>query len=138
MEIWLTGSAGAGKCAIVDPVDFVRLSRHRWKLRNGYAVTLIDGKTVRMHRDVMQENDPSMVIDHINRDRLDNRRLNLRRLTPLENANNRVDNVRITAFGEEQTIAEWVRDPRCGAPYGVLQKRIYSGIMPELAILAYA
>lgn len=138
MEIWLTGSAGANKFAQVDPIDFTRLSRYKWKLRNGYAVSLIDGRTVRMHRDVMQENDPSMVIDHINRDRLDNRRSNLRRLTPLENANNRSDNVRITAFGEEQTIAEWVRDPRCGASYGVLQKRIYSGILPELAILAHA
>ena len=138
MEIHLTGSAGAGKFAQVDPVDFTRLSRHKWRLRNGYAVAIIGGKTVRMHRDVMQETDPQMVIDHINRDRLDNRRSNLRRLTPLENANNRSDNVRLTAFGEEQTIAEWVRDPRCGVSYGVLQKRIYSGVMPELAILAYA
>ena len=76
------------------------------------------------------------MIDHMNRDRLDNRASNLRRLTPIENANNRIDNVRVSAFGEELTIGEWARDPRCGVSYDTLQKRIYRGYPPEVAILA--
>lgn len=89
-----------------------------------------------MHRMVLGETNPIIVVDHINRNRLDNRSENLRRMTPLENANNRVDNVRVAAFGEEQTIGEWSRDPRCSVSYNTLQKRIYSGVLPELAILS--
>ena len=89
-----------------------------------------------MHRLIMDETDQEIVIDHINRDRLDNRKTNLRRLTPIQNANNRNDNVSITAFGETKTIAEWSRDERCIVPYSVLRMRIYKGIHPEYAILA--
>ncbi len=135
MKVWLSGINGAGQYTEVDPVDFQRVSQHKWFLRNGYAVSVINGRTVRLHRFVMNEDDPRIVIDHINRDRLDNRAENLRPLTPIENANNRVDNVRVTAWGEVKTIAEWCRDDRCIAPYGVLQKLIYRGIPPELAIL---
>lgn len=136
MKLWLSGVAGAGKYAEVDPEDFVMLSRHRWFLRNTYAVAVVDNRTVRMHRMVMHEDDSRVVIDHINRDRLDNRASNLRRMTPTENANNRIDNVRVFAFGEELTIGEWSRDPRCGVSYDTLQKRIYRGYPAEVAILA--
>jgi hypothetical protein len=136
MKVWLSGTSGAGLAAEVDPVDFGRVSRVKWYLRNGYATGTVAGKSMRLHRFVMMENDLSIVIDHINRDRLDNRRENLRRLTAVENANNRIDNVFVEAFGETQTIAEWSRDPRCGCAYGTLQKRIYRGDVPELAILA--
>jgi hypothetical protein len=136
MKLWLSGINGAGLAAEVDPDDYVALSRHKWFYRNTYAVAVIGGKSVRMHRLIMMEDDPTVVIDHINRDRLDNRKDNLRRLTPRENANNRVDNVFVEAFGECQTIAEWSRDPRCSVSYGVLQKRLYSGFQPELAIIA--
>lgn len=136
MELWLSGINGAGRYAIVDPEDYVRLNRHKWYYRNTYAVAVIDGKSVRMHRYVMGVEDPTVVVDHINRNRLDNRTENLRALTPVENANNRVDNVFIEAFGETQTIAEWSRDPRCSVSYSILQKRIYAGIQPELAIIA--
>ena len=136
MKLWLSGVAGAGRFAEVDPEDFVRLSRHKWFLRNTYAVSVIGGATVRMHRFVMQEDDPNIVIDHANRDRLDNRSSNLRRMTPTENANNRITNVVIEAFGESYTISEWSRDPRCGVSYDTLQKRIYRGYPPEVAILA--
>lgn len=136
MKLWLSGVAGAGRFAEVDPEDYVRLSRTKWFLRNTYAVAVIDGVSVRMHRLVMHEDDPRIVIDHINRDRLDNRSSNLRRMTPTENANNRVNNVRVLAFGEELTISEWSRDPRCGVSYDTLHKRIYRGYPPEVSILA--
>ena len=136
MKLWLSGIVGAGRFAEVDAEDYVRLSRHKWLLRNTYAVTVIGGHSVRMHRTVLNETDPRVVVDHVNRNRLDNRAENLRRMTPMENANNRVDNVMVSAFGESLTIAEWSRDPRCGVPYGVLQKRIYRGFPPEISILA--
>jgi hypothetical protein len=136
MKLWLSGVAGAGKYAEVDPEDYVRLNRYKWFLRNTYAVAVVDGCTVRMHRVVMQEDDPRIVIDHVNRDRLDNRTSNLRRMTPTENANNRIDNVRVEAFGETLTLAEWARDPRCGVSYDTLHKRIYRGYPAEVAILA--
>jgi hypothetical protein len=136
MEVWLSGDKGAGLAAQVDPVDYNRVIAYSWYLRDGYAVSLINGRYVKLHRFVMMENDPSVVIDHINRDRLDCRSENLRRITAAENANNRVDNVLVTAFGESQTIAEWSRDPRCGCSYHTLQKRIYRGLNAELSILA--
>jgi len=139
MQLWLSGIAGAGRYAEVDPVDYGRLSRHKWVLRQGYAVSVIDGHSVRMHRMVMAEDDPQIVIDHVDRNRLNNVAENLRRMTALENANNRVDNVRLTAFGDEvKTIAEWARDERCSVSYSVLQKRIYRGLPPEVSILAYS
>jgi len=139
MQLWLSGIAGAGRYAEVDPVDYGRLSRHKWVLRQGYAVSVIDGHSVRMHRMVMAEDDPQIVIDHVDRNRLNNVAENLRRMTALENANNRVDNFRLTAFGDEvKTIAEWARDERCSVSYSVLQKRIYRGLPPEVSILAYS
>lgn len=136
MKLWLSGIAGAGRYAEVDPVDFNRLNRFRWVLRQGYAVAVIDGRSVRMHRMVMAEDDPQIVIDHIDRNRLNNQAENLRRMSPIENANNRIDNFRLTAFGETHTIADWARDSRCSVSYSVLQKRIYRGLPPEVSILA--
>lgn len=138
MEIWLNGLIAYGKCAIVDPEDYDLLMRYSWYYRDGYALATIRDKEVRMHRFIMDETDPEIVIDHVNRNRLDNRKANLRRLTPLENANNRSDNLRIVAFGEEKTVAEWSRDPRCSTSYNVLRSRIYRGIPPEIAILAHS
>jgi hypothetical protein len=85
---------------------------------------------------VMQETDPDIIVDHKNRNRLDNRRSNLRRYNAIENANNREDNVRLSCFGEEKTIAEWGRDPRCCVRYNILRSRIYNGIPVWASILA--
>ena len=81
--------------ALVDESDFEQLNRHRWFLgRSGYAARS-DYSTGRcrqvlMHRVILDlhHGDPRQG-DHINRDRVDNRRLNLRVLTSAEQAQNR-------------------------------------------------
>lgn len=136
MEIWLNGYYGAGKFALVDDDDFVKLSRHSWHFRDGYAITDINKKEVRMHRYILGVIEPDIVVDHINGNRLDNRKCNLREFTPKQNANNRSNNTKVSAFGETKTIAEWSEDPRCNTTYSVLVGRLKRGIWPEAAILA--
>jgi hypothetical protein len=77
-----------GKVAIVDDEDFERISALKWcySSSNGYAVSSrkINGKKVLLHRFLL--NAPGeKVTDHINRNRLDNRRSNLRLCTRAEN-----------------------------------------------------
>lgn len=71
-----------GKFALVDDEDFQMLSEFKWQYGSwGYATRAvrIDGriKHIRMHRLVMGTPD-DVDIDHINGDKLDNRRENLR------------------------------------------------------------
>lgn len=75
---------------LVDDEDFERFSQMSWHItRKGYAGTNIRvGKEFRgklMHRLIIGEVPAGMVIDHINGDKLDNRRSNLRLLTNSEN-----------------------------------------------------
>lgn len=88
--IHLHGKHGKGKVAKVDDEDYDELSRYKWNVSNcGYATRAKEGGgLVRMHRQIMQ---PSkfFVVDHINQDKLDNRKLNLRICTVTENSKNR-------------------------------------------------
>lgn len=68
--------------ALVDDEDFDDLSHHVWHYRNGYAYAVIS-----MHRSVVSEE--SKFTDHINGNRLDNRRSNLRACTQTENNRNK-------------------------------------------------
>jgi len=128
--------------ALVDDADYdlLRAKRWKWYERDGYCVTKVTElgkrKQYSMHRYLMRETDPLVIIDHINNNRMDNQRSNLRRFTPKQNANNTVANVHIEAFGESKTIALWVDDERCSVNYDILQKRLKNQIPAELAILA--
>jgi hypothetical protein len=89
-----------------------------------------------MHRYIMDVHDPEMIVDHKDRNRLNNTRENLRVINYLQNANNRTDNVFVECFGESKTIAEWSRDYRCEVNYETLRGRIRKGVEPWAAILA--
>lgn len=82
-----------GKFAIVDAADYERINRYRWTASpcadgGFYARRSVPGGTVLMHREIM--NAPKgMVVNHIDRNRLDNRQANLRVCTPQQNEFNK-------------------------------------------------
>ncbi len=80
----IRGRVGAGCFAIVNDEDFEKISKHKWRLKRGYAVATIKEKDVRMHRLIISP-PTGYEIDHINRDRLDNQRNNLRVVPHQEN-----------------------------------------------------
>jgi hypothetical protein len=136
LQIPLSGENGIGQFALVDSEDYPRLMRHSWYYRDGYALTKINKKEVRMHRLLLGVVDENIVVDHKDRNRLNNTKANLREFTPVQNANNRVDNRRLVAFGEEKTLAEWVEDPICRVRYSVLQKRIQKDLPFWMVLIA--
>lgn len=79
-----------GKFSIVDNSDYERLSKHKWSYNS-------DGKAVRteypsnrqipMAREIMGF-PKGLDVDHINGNRLDNRRINLRSITHSQNCLN--------------------------------------------------
>jgi hypothetical protein len=79
---------GDGVYTYVDAADFEWLNQWTWSLRNGYAGRRDKNRIIFMHRQIMQPPE-GMVVDHQNRNKLDNTRVNLRVCTPEENARNR-------------------------------------------------
>ena len=80
-----------GKFALVDAEDYYQLSKFNWQaLTNAtifYACGKVDGKTIKMHRFIM--NAPShLVVDHIDRNGLNNCKSNLRLCTVAQNSRN--------------------------------------------------
>lgn len=74
---------------LFDICDLEMVSSHQWFLDSfGYPCSSIGGKSVRLHRVIHPEVPKGMVVDHINRNKLDNRRCNLRVVTQRENCHN--------------------------------------------------
>lgn len=80
-----------GKKTIIDDQDFDRISKYKWCIHcDSYAVTSINGKIVMMHRFLLKTPE-GFDTDHINGNKLDNRRSNLRIVTRSQNmANTRI------------------------------------------------
>lgn len=86
---------------------------YRWCMNNGYS------KGLQLDRmDVNGDYEPS----------------NCRFVTQKENANNKRNNVVLTAFGETKTAAQWIEDERCVPLAGSFYKRIREGWSVEDAL----
>lgn len=88
-KIYLTGKNGKDKFALVDDEDFEKLNEYNWFFCNGYASkhnkkSKHNNIQFKMHRFIM--NCPkNLQVDHINGNKLDNRRKNLRICTLKQN-----------------------------------------------------
>jgi len=81
-----------GGKVVIDNDDLEKVQQYKWHISNtGYAVWrgIKDGKkqTIRMHR-LIANTPHGMITDHINQNRLDNRKENLRACTHSENMRN--------------------------------------------------
>lgn len=84
MKIILTNNKLSVK---VDDEDYSNLVQWNWLIEYGYAQRLVKGIRIRMHREIMNAT-KGKYIDHINGDKLDNRKENLRFCTQRENSKN--------------------------------------------------
>lgn len=94
---------GKGR-ALIDEMDFSMVGKHRWWYNGGtkgygsYAVTMIGGKKVYMHRLVASPGKGEHV-DHKNGNKLDNRRSNLRLCSRSQNlANQKMKSTNTSGF----------------------------------------
>ncbi len=86
--------------ALVDSEDYEHLIKYKWHIVKPktrevcYAATrtLVNGKVriLLMHRLIMQQNDPKILIDHKDKNGINNQKSNLRIATFSENAANRI------------------------------------------------
>lgn len=87
-----------GEVAHVDDEDYKMVSNHRWHLNKGYAATRLypSKKHLLMHRLILDAQ-PGQEVDHINHNKLDNQKSNLRFCTRTQNNGNRRKHVGCTS-----------------------------------------
>ena len=74
----------------IDLENVSVVKRYKWHItQRGYCEGYIHGKNIKMHRLLMDAQE-GQIIDHINHDKLDNRKANLRFCTVKENNNNQL------------------------------------------------
>ncbi len=90
-QIPLSGQHGEGKFTMVDDEHFSAVSAYTWRFENGYATTNIAGsrKHLRLHRLIIGNPPRGLEVDHIDGNRLNNQRANLRFVTHTQNSQNR-------------------------------------------------
>lgn len=88
MEIILTNNFNA----LIDECDFKGISKYNWyaaKMGNTYyAIRKEKGKTIYMHRQILNVKDKNILVDHKDRNGLNNLRSNIRECVKTNNQQN--------------------------------------------------
>jgi hypothetical protein len=103
-----------GFSVIVDDEDFEWLNQWKWQYVGKYAARFVQTKKVRkiilMHR-LLVDPPEGLEVDHINRNKLDNRRANLRAVNRSENMKNRdswISESRLTIWQDKSRTKQWI------------------------------
>lgn len=97
IEVIIQNDKFGDKTVLIDKEDYDKIKNYNWHLQYGqmkhytifYAGTMLNRKTVRMHRLIM-DFPKGKVIDHINHNGLDNRKSNLRICSTAQNNLNKI------------------------------------------------
>jgi hypothetical protein len=134
-----------GLFAIVDDEDYERVSKYKWfalkDKHTFYAIRSIrkNGRQSKqkMHRLILKMRNSKILIDHINKNGIDNRKKNLRKASSLQNSHNRkIPITNTTGFRG----VHWRKDIKKFASYiNINRKKTHLGIFPtaKLASITY-
>jgi HNH endonuclease/AP2 domain-containing protein len=135
-EIQLT----QGGTVLVDEADYEWLKQWRWQFQHGYAIRVTKflgvSKTLFMHREIMNPQ-KGFEVDHINHNKLDNRRENLRICTRSQNqSNNGLSRINTSGF---KGVTFHKKTQKWQSQIGIDGKIVYIGLFdtPEKAAHAY-
>lgn len=100
MEILIKSKKEITLFALVDDENYEYLNQFNWFIKNGQNTTYAirndwssgKNKSILMHREIMNINNSSILIDHIDCNGLNNQKNNLRICNKSENARNRMAN----------------------------------------------
>ena len=128
-----------GKAALVDDEDFEKIIQSNWFFSNGYAAKhrgrWPKQKIIYMHREIMNPRH-KLEIDHINMDKLDNRRANLRICTRSQNAAN--SNTKIRSASGYRGL-RWRKDIRKWQVCIIKDRKAYNlGVFTDAKEAAHA
>lgn len=88
-KVFLHGKLGSGKFVVVDDEDYQRVYKAKPYMGTKYVYVTINHKSVPLHDFIYGVHDKSLVIDHIDRDKMNNSKSNYRLVTVSENNKNR-------------------------------------------------
>jgi len=113
-----------GSVALIDAADAVQ-ARWRWtRQTNGYVVRATPTrKAILLHREILGISDAGFYVqaDHINRNKLDNRRVNLRIVTIAQNRQNQPARGGTSSYRG----VSWAKDRKRWVAYGAIDEHFY-------------
>lgn len=119
---------GGGLFAVVDAEDYAWLRQWKWHVGSGgYAVRKGDGRHIFMHREILQTPE-GMHTDHIDRNKTNNVRANLRVATRSQNAAN---SNRTDRQSEYKGVSWHRRAGRWAATVNTNGKQVYIGLFDD-------
>lgn len=75
---------------LIDDEDYDIISQFTWKINtSGHVQTIRFGKTILLHRFILNISDPTIIVDHRDRNKLNCQKYNLRQTDHKGNARNR-------------------------------------------------
>lgn len=98
---------------VVDAEDEAKVRSHSWYLSGVYAKT----RDTSLHRFLLNVTDSRIWVDHINNDKLDNRRVNLRTVTPKQNGQNKPKRSNTSSEYTGVSLRGALWEVKCGPKY---------------------